>query len=281
MALFGKDFRNAKSHWLYPQQPLQYFWRGLGLFALIAFVDLVAQSLGGYFAYAALYQRGFVQFFRDGSVGAPEALKASIVGMTPAAVLVILCAVYFMKFGKPDRQGGLPLEWPKLGILGWMVLVLSFAALMYGVFIGIFAALGIDPQTYSPGGGLKDGSSSSGLVEKTVAELAHEPLLFVLALPGLFFAAPATEELLFRGYLFSAIVNTKLGRVGAVLITSSLWALVHLTSAPWLFVGVIFVMGLLLGVLLLRFGSLWVTIACHATWNLLNSLAIFGVGSHS
>jgi uncharacterized protein len=63
---------------------------------------------------------------------------------------------------------------------------------------------------------------------------------------------------------------------GAVVITAALWAVVHGASAPWLFVFVIFIMGLLLGWLLLRFGSLWVTIVVHAAWNGFSSLAIFG-----
>ena len=94
-------------------------------------------------------------------------------------------------------------------------------------------------------------------------------------------AAPLTEELLFRGALFSAIASSRLGRIGAVMITAALWALAHATSAPLLFVGILFVMGICLGLLLLRFGSLWVTIACHASWNAMSSLALFGAGTSS
>jgi uncharacterized protein len=246
---------------------------------VLAILTAVAQVLGGCLSYIAIYGRGFFQFFNDAKLGVPEAMKASIIGMSPAAVLVIACAVYVMKFGKPNRAGSLPLQFPKLGVLGWIVVVVGFLITMMLVFQGTFAALGIDPETYSPTGGLKDNDSSSGLVEKTMADLVHEPLLFLIALPGAFIAAPITEELIFRGFLFSAIATSRLGRGAAVVISSAVWAMVHVGGAPWLFVGVIFIMGLILGILLLRFGSLWLTIVCHAVWNLLTAITIFGIGS--
>ncbi len=280
MQLIGNDFRRAKSQWLYPVEPQQWFWRGLGLFLLIAVVDGFAQVLGGALAYALIYGRGPMQFFGDASLGVPEALKASIVGIGPTAILVILCAIYLMRFGMAKRRGSLPLQFPALGALGWFLLIAGFLIVMIAVFQSTFAILGIDPETYSPSGGLK-GSGPAGMVEKIMADLSHEPWLFALALPGAFIAAPVTEEFIFRGFLFSAIATSRLGKGAAVVISSALWALVHLAGAPWLFVGIIFIMGLLLGVLLLRFGSLWVTIILHAVWNLLTAASIFGIGTHS
>ena len=100
--------------------------------------------------------------------------------------------------------------------------------------------------------------------------------MFALALPGIILGAPLAEELIFRGPLFAALRTTWIGKTGAVVLTAAGWSLIHGASAPWLFVGIIFVMGLVLGLLLLRFGSLWVTIVCHCVWNSLSSLAIFG-----
>ncbi len=281
MAIFGADFQRAKSEWLYPRDVQQSLWRGLVCFVVLAILDVLLQTLGGIASYFILFWDGSRQLFVDMGTTAPEFMKASVIGITPSAVLVVIAAVYFAQFGLRNRQGKLPLQFPELGFWGWVTVIVGFCILMWMVFIGTFVILGIDPETYSPAGGLKDGQSASGLVEKTIADLANQPWLFALALPGVILGAPVTEELIFRGALFSAIVNTRLGRVGAVLISSALWALIHLSAAPWLYVGVIFIMGLVLGVLLLRFGSLWVTIACHAAWNMFNSLVIFGVGTHS
>lgn len=281
MALFGADFQRAWSDWLYPREVQQTFWRGVLWFAVLAILDGVLQMLGAIVSYLVIFRNGSQRFLIDMSEGSIAFMKASIIGITPAAVLIIILALYFAQFGMSNRMGKLPLRMPQLGIFGWVALVVGFCILMWLVFIGTFLISGINPESYSPAGGLNDGNSASGLVEKTIADLSKEPWLFALALPGIILGAPVTEELIFRGALFSALVNSRVGRFGAVLISSALWALIHLSAAPWLYVGVIFIMGLVLGVLLLRFGSLWVTIACHASWNLVNSLAIFGIGTHS
>jgi membrane protease YdiL (CAAX protease family) len=281
MALFGPDFKRAKREWLYPQETLQWPVRAVLCFVLLMILNGIFQIAGGVGTYMLLYQRGFQEFISGLQVGSPETFKAGIIGMLPSAIVMIICAVYLGKFGMARREGKLLLQLPKLGALGWFLIVAVFVVAMFAIFNGTFAILGIDPETYSPSGGLGDKSSASGLVEKTMAELAKDPILFALAFPGVIFAAPLTEEIIFRGALFSGIANSPLGRVGAVLITSAVWALAHKLSAPWLFVGVLFIMGLALGMLLLRFGSLWVTIACHTAWNTISSLAIFGLGSSS
>jgi uncharacterized protein len=277
--MFGPDFIRAKSEWLYPKEKQQWLLRAILFFVLLLVASFALQGAGAFAAYKLLYGGSFGSFLTSSSSGSADAMKSGIIGLMPSAIFVVAGALYFSRFGLPQRQGRLPLDVPKLGALGWIVLVLGFAVLMIAIFNGTFALLGIDPETYSPSGGLNDTSSASGLVEKTMAELSSNPFLFALALPGVILAAPLTEELIFRGALFSAIASSSLGRVGAVIITSALWALMHLMAAPWLFVGIIFVMGLVLGTLLLRFGSLWVTIVCHTVWNTISSLAIFGLGT--
>jgi uncharacterized protein len=281
MAMFGPDFQRAKSEWLYPAETMQWPLRAGLFFVALLVLDGVLQTVGGIGAYLLIYSHNISEFIAGLQTGSADIMKASIIGLMPSAIIMIACALYFARFGLPQRQGKLLLDVPKLGIFGWIVLVLGFAVLMFAIFNGTFALLGIDPETYSPSGGLNDTTSASGLVEKTMAELSNNPVLFALALPGVILAAPLTEELIFRGALFSAIASSPLGRIGAVVITSALWASAHLVAAPWLFVGIIFVMGLVLGTLLLRFGSLWVTIVCHTAWNTISSLAIFGLGMHS
>ncbi|MDE2446821.1 MAG: CPBP family intramembrane metalloprotease [Alphaproteobacteria bacterium] len=150
------------------------------------------------------------------------------------------------------------------------------------IFSGLTALLGIDPAIYSPTGqGVSGDSSKAGAVEKTIAAMAKDPLLFALSLPSVVLGAPLTEEVLFRGALFSGLVASPLGRTGAVLITAALWAFAHAAAAPWLTIGMLFLMGIFLGLLLLRFGSLWVTIACHAAWNAMSAIALFSAGTHS
>lgn len=76
--------------------------------------------------------------------------------------------------------------------------------------------------------------------------------------------APLSEELLFRGFLFPAIAQ-RAGVIWATLVTSGIWASIHFYST----VGMIqvFVLGLLLSAILVRTGSLRVTIVVHGLYN--------------
>jgi membrane protease YdiL (CAAX protease family) len=85
--------------------------------------------------------------------------------------------------------------------------------------------------------------------------------------------APLSEELLFRGFLQSALARTRLGFWWAALITAALWTTLH---AGYSAVGLVevFSIGLIFSWLLWRTGSLWVPIFCHAVYNSLIVLVL-------
>jgi len=78
---------------------------------------------------------------------------------------------------------------------------------------------------------------------------------------------PVAEELMFRGFLFSGLLHSCLGPVGAVLLTSMCWSVVHVQYDVY-GVGMIFVLGLILGYARFKTGSLYLTIFLHALNNL-------------
>jgi CAAX protease family protein len=78
--------------------------------------------------------------------------------------------------------------------------------------------------------------------------------------------APLSEELLFRGFLFSGLAKTRLGFVGTALITTLLWTGLHWGYSLFGLFEVLSI-GLYLSWLLVRTGSLWATIFCHAAYN--------------
>ena len=86
-----------------------------------------------------------------------------------------------------------------------------------------------------------------------------------LALIVVGIGAPLSEELLCRGFLFSALANSRFGTTGAAVITSLGFAVAH----PYSIVGVVqvFLIGLLFAWILIRTGSLRVTMVCHALYN--------------
>lgn len=96
-------------------------------------------------------------------------------------------------------------------------------------------------------------------------ETTHSHLLLVLALV---LAAPAFEEVLFRGFAFAGLSKSALGARGAIVVTALVWALIHL-QYDWIDKGMIFLIGLLLGWARLRSGSLWIPLAMHAALNAL------------
>jgi uncharacterized protein len=256
--MFGKDFKAGVKGWLYPTEKQQSFWRAIGFFVLLLAAFQVLQLAVGF----GIYKSGLI-----GSNSGSAFPKAVMIGMFPASLPIIFLCIYLAKFGLADRKGSLPLTIPQLGFIGWPLLLVGFVVLMGIAMNLIYWITGFDPK------------QDSGLVEQFMAEMVRDPIIYSFTLPSVILAAPLVEEFLFRGVLFAGLSHTNVGRFGAVVITSAIWAVAHAFGAPWINVGVIFIMGLMLGGLLLRFGSLWVTIACHAVWNALTSVAIFAVSA--
>ena len=173
------------------------------------------------------------------------------------------------------RHEVLNLSWPRLTPLGWGVVMAGFMVAMYAAIIAIVLIFQIDMSQYTPGpDGQSPKTGSAGAVKEAMFDIANEPWLFLLVFPSVAIGAPRAEEVIFRGQLFSALSSTRIGPFGTTLLTALMWSMLHVTE-PWLSIGLIFVMGLIFGWLMVRFGSLWLTIACHGLWNGLYSLLIF------
>jgi membrane protease YdiL (CAAX protease family) len=79
--------------------------------------------------------------------------------------------------------------------------------------------------------------------------------------------APVFEEIIFRGFLMRGWSETRLGSVGAILLSSLVFAVVHLQyNVPTM--AMVFGLGLVFGLMRWRSGSTTVAIMLHATWNL-------------
>jgi membrane protease YdiL (CAAX protease family) len=80
-------------------------------------------------------------------------------------------------------------------------------------------------------------------------------------------AAPISEELFARGFLYRGWSESSLGPVGAIVLSSMVWTALHL-KYDWFFFGEVFSIGLLLGYLRYRSRSTWLTIFVHGLNNL-------------
>jgi membrane protease YdiL (CAAX protease family) len=80
-------------------------------------------------------------------------------------------------------------------------------------------------------------------------------------------AAPVSEELFARGFLYRGWSESFLGPTGAILLSSVVWTSLHL-QYDWFFFGEVFSIGLLLGYFRYRYKSTWLTIFLHGLNNL-------------
>lgn len=80
-------------------------------------------------------------------------------------------------------------------------------------------------------------------------------------------AAPVSEELFARGFLYRGWSESFLGPFGAIILSSLVWTAVHL-QYDWYFFGEVFTLGLWFGYLRYRSGSTWLTILLHGLNNL-------------
>lgn len=87
-------------------------------------------------------------------------------------------------------------------------------------------------------------------------------LLLLVAVIG----APLSEEIVFRGFLQSALAKSPFGFWGGAILSNSAWTGLH---AGYTTTGLtdVFLAGLVFSWLLWRTGSLWVPIVCHGLYN--------------
>ena len=95
----------------------------------------------------------------------------------------------------------------------------------------------------------------------------------VLLWIALVIAAPVSEEIFFRGFLFYGLQNTQLGSKGAIVLSSLIWAPLHMQYDTYN-LAAIMVLGLLLGYARWKGRSVYIPIVMHA---LMNSIAAMEV----
>lgn len=88
--------------------------------------------------------------------------------------------------------------------------------------------------------------------------------------------APLSEELLFRGFLLSALAQTRVGFWPAAIVVNVLWTGLHYGYTLAGLVEVFFA-GLYLSWLVWRTGSLWPALVCHAAANIASLVLLFAL----
>jgi len=85
--------------------------------------------------------------------------------------------------------------------------------------------------------------------------------------------APLFEEAFVRGFIFRGIQQSKLGNIGAVVITALLWSSIHIQYDIYDRARIL-ASGILIGIARLRSESLYLAIAMHSTMNLIGMIQV-------
>ncbi len=94
---------------------------------------------------------------------------------------------------------------------------------------------------------------------------------FLLGVAVVIFA-PAFEEAFFRGFLFAGLAQSRIGAIGTVILTAVAFAVLHI-HYDYHGMVTILVLGIVLGIVRLKTGSLWGSLVMHSFWNFLALIA--------
>lgn len=252
MAFMGTDFRAGLRQPLYRPFNPAGLATAIWIFITLLIVNqVILQPAFGIGFIAATSGLGDIR---------TDFVRGALLSVLPAGLLTAVLAWLLARRRNADPKKVLALHMPSLGLLGWLIVIGGFVIGLYILFGIIAWSFGIDVN-------------SSGLVEQAVMQLRASPLYFLIA-GGLVIGAPIAEELTFRGQIFAALSQTRVGTMGAAVITSAVWAGIHVTQ-EWHTIPLLFLMGLALCWLLVRYGSLWITIICHAAWNAVTTILLY------
>jgi membrane protease YdiL (CAAX protease family) len=100
-------------------------------------------------------------------------------------------------------------------------------------------------------------------------------LAILLAVITICLIMPIMEELIFRGWLFSEIAQTKLGNIGALFLTSFIFTMIHGQYNYGSTIIMLFFLGLLLGYIRHKSNNLSYAVFVHILFNSLTMAALF------
>ncbi len=231
------------------------FWATIGLSLVVVLLFVVIQTvvvIGYVVAWTVLQTQPDPQQLAKGAAQVAESAGTSGLClavatwscMPPCVGLVLLFARF--RGGWTVREYLALKPVPLSALLGWLAILAAWVA----AFDGLTWLLG----------------------RPIVPEFMHEayrtaywtPLLWA----ALVVASPLCEESLFRGFMMPGILHSRAGVVGAILIPTVIWTLMHVQYDAYA-LSQVFAGGLLLAVARLRTRSLYPSLAMHALMNLI------------
>ena len=225
------------------------FWNTTGLGALVLAVFALIQVLVFFvFAEAILGEQPGVTVEELATNGHLMAVATCATGVVCTLLILLLTGIR-RGIGVRDYLGLRLL--PLRSVLAWLGIGIAVAIATDGIMLLVGRAIVPEFMTN---------------IYRTATNL---PLFWI----ALVIAAPLFEEFLFRGFLFSGWLNTRLRATGTILLTSALWTLIHVQYDVVQLL-VVFVYGIVLGLARYRTGSLIAPLVIHGAINMIALLQV-------
>jgi membrane protease YdiL (CAAX protease family) len=225
------------------------FW-GTSLWGLLVFVAMFAGQ-AAVVAYFILIRKGPVDFNTAKDViGGGLTISLSVITGLPAVLAALWLAI---RISRTPFTEYLALRWTS-----WRDLAIGVAAL-------VVVVMGWDLLSRAAG---RD--ATPGFMMEVLKSAQADGALWLLVI-AFCVAAPVTEELFARGFLYRGWSESFLRPPGAVLLSSLVWTALHL-QYDWFFFGEVFSIGLLLGYVRYRSNSTLLTMVLHGLNNLAATL---------
>ena len=224
-------------------------WATLGFGALIGVAFIILQSLTILVFLALTGDLSLAGLADPEGAGllASNGLLLVVATLVTAPVIVALIVLFAW------ARHGLPV----LDYLGWRAL--SRADWMRWLALTLLFVVIMDGVTWLSGRSL-----IPDFLRETYTTAGVTPLFWL----AVAVAAPLSEELFFRGFIFRGLSESRLGPWGAIVFAALVWALIH-TQYELFYVAMIFAGGLFIGYARWRSGSVLLAFVMHATWNLI------------
>jgi membrane protease YdiL (CAAX protease family) len=232
------------------------FW-GTALWGIAIFAAMFVGQIGA-IVYLVWVARDPIDLSSMQHVGGePASLALSVTMGLPATLAAVWLAIRIKKASFVDY---LALYWP------------SWKQLLFGAVGLILIVVAWETMSRSLGREATPGFMTD-LLKSGRDKGAAVMLLFAFSV-----AAPMSEEVLARGFLYRGWSASFLRVPGAIILSSLVWTVVHLQYDLY-FLAEVFSIGLWFGYMRYRSNSLWLTIVLHALNNLTAVVLTMWLGS--
>jgi uncharacterized protein len=208
-----------------------------------AFVGLIAYGVFALTGWAMTIILAMPDGAKTLSPAQIQVYGAAYIVASPLTIAVLWIAI---RMAGRDFAEYLALNWPSSGQLLSALAITTILLLVESLAIWV---VGADETLAEP---------------YMSAEQASRLLMFLIA--GCI-AVPIMEEFVVRGFMFRGWSQSFLGPVGSILLTSVVWAMIHI-QYDWFGRFWIFVTGLVLGHFRWRSNSTWLTVMVHSAINI-------------